>query len=370
MIETANRDYGEYQSLKQTVMVTKSHYLLAFSLLLLSCGQQSKETGLISEHTTPPVNKPTGMVWIEGGEFSLGSDDPTAIKVEYPAVKAYVKGFWMDETEVTNAQFEEFVKATGYKTLAERPVNWEDIKKQVPPGTPKPDDSLLQPGSLVFTPPNHAVSLDDYSQWWAWTNGASWKHPQGPGSSIEGKENYPVVHIAYEDAEAYAKWAGKRLPTEAEWEYAAQAGNNEAKFAWGNELKPAGTYMANFYQGEFPYHNTKADGYERLAPVKSFPKNKYGLYETIGNVWEWTSDWYRPDTYARYKVGGMAECRNPKGPQESYDPTDPLAPKRVIKGGSFLCSEMYCSNYRPNARMATAVDSGQEHLGFRCVKDK
>jgi sulfatase modifying factor 1 len=334
-------------------------------LLLADCTQQEKSSGLPAENNT---KSPVGMVWIDGGEFTLGSKDPNA-GAEFPAVTASVESFWMDETEVTNAQFEVFVKATHYVTIAERDVSWDELKNQLPPNTPKPDEALLVPGSLVFTPPSQSVNLNDYSQWWSWVPGADWRHPQGPASNIIGKENYPVVQIAYEDAEAYAKWAGKRLPTEAEWEYAAQAGNNNDKFAWGNELNPSGKYMANFFQGEFPYKNTKNDGFERLAPIKSFPANKYGLYDVIGNAWEWTSDFYRPDTYVTYKKAGMS-CHNPKGPGDSYDPTDPYATKRVIKGGSFLCSEQYCSSYRPNARMATSLDSGQEHLGFRCVKTK
>lgn len=350
----------------------KLSLLLLLALFATGCAEKnsSKNTSLTLADNTVPAEKPKGMIWIEGGSFSLGNNSPNALSVEYPAIEASVKGFWMDETEVTNAEFKKFVDATGYKTVAEREIKWEEIASQLPPGTPKPSDDMLQPGSLIFTPPGHAVRLDDYSLWWSWKTGASWKHPQGPGSSIEGKDNYPVVHIAYEDAEAYAKWAGKRLPTEAEWEYAAQAGNNDSEFGWGNDLRPSGKYMANFFQGDFPYNNTKQDGFEKLAPVKSFPANQYGLYDVIGNVWEWTSDWYRPDTYTQYKTGGMRECHNPTGPKDSYDPQDPYAPKRVIKGGSFLCSEQYCSNYRPNARMATALDSGQEHLGFRCVKDK
>lgn len=333
----------------------------------IGCKKESKELALLSD---ADKHKPAGMIWIEGGKFTLGDNDPSAVQVESPAIEASMDGFYMDATEVTNAQFQKFVDATKYITVAERPVDWEQLKTQLPPGTPKPADIDLAPGSLVFTPPAHAVNLGDYSQWWAWTPGADWKHPQGPDSSIKGKDNYPVVHIAFEDAEAYAKWAGKRLPTEAEWEYAAQAGNNDGKFAWGNELNPKGKYMANFFQGEFPYKNTNNDGFERLAPVKSFPANKYGLYDVIGNVWEWTSDFYRPDTYTTYKTSGMRECHSPKGPKDSYDPNDPYGTKRVIKGGSFLCSEQYCSNYRPNARMATSIDSGQEHLGFRCVMDK
>ena len=351
-------------------------FYMVLALTAIGCTGNKKETTttspLLAEHkaTPTPEKAPTGMVWIPGGQFMLGSNEPGAIQAESPAIPASVEGFWMDATEVTNGEYKKFVKATGYLTIAERPIKWEDLQKELPPGTPKPDDSMLQPGSLVFRPTKGKVSLDDYSQWWAWQPGASWQHPQGPGSDIKGKDNYPVVHIAYEDAEAYAKWAGKRLPTEAEWEYAAQAGNNDQKFAWGNELNPNGKYMANFFQGEFPYKNDDSDGYERLAPVKSFPASKYGLYDVIGNVWEWTADWYRPDTYARYKVAGVQECRNPKGPHACYDPNDPYGTKRVIKGGSFLCSEQYCSNYRPNARMATSVDSGQEHLGFRCVQDK
>lgn len=343
-------------------------FLAVFFWVFMSFNKNDTFNCDASEKTI--LTKPKGMVWIEGGAFSLGNTNPGAMKAEYPAVEATVKGFWIDETEVTNADFKKFVDKTGYKTVAERFVDWEELKKQLPEGTPKPDDEMLKPGSLVFTPPNHAVPLNDFSVWWSWVPGASWQHPQGPGSDIKGKDNYPVVHIAYEDAEAYAKWAGKRLPTEAEWEYAAQGGDNTSEFGWGNELKPGGKYMANFFQGNFPYENTKSDGYEKLAPVKSFPPNQYGLYDVIGNVWEWTSDWYRPDTYARYKVSGQSQCHNPQGPSASYDPVDPYSPKRVIKGGSFLCSEQYCSNYRPNARMATSLDSGQEHLGFRCVKDK
>lgn len=196
----------------------------------------------------------------------------------------------------------------------------------------------------------------------------NWRHPYGPKSNIEDKDNYPVVHIAHEDAAAYAKWAGKRLPTEAEWEYASRGGHENAPFQWGNELMPSGKYLANFYQGTFPSDNSELDGFAKSAPVKSYPPNEFGLYDMIGNVWEWTNDWYRPDNHARLKMAGIPICDNPTGPESSYDPMEPLVPKRVIKGGSFLCSEQYCSNYRPSARMATAFDSGQEHLGFRCVQ--
>lgn len=318
----------------------------------------------VTQPAAPPEDGPEGMVWIPGGEFVMGSDDADATEAEGPLHQVKVDGFWMDETEVTNAQFREFVEATGYITIAERPIDWEEMKKQLPPGTPKPPDDVLVPGSLVFSPPDHAVALHDYSQWWQWMPEADWQHPKGPGSSIEGKDNHPVVHIAYEDAVAYAEWAGKRLPTEAEWEFAARGGVYEKPFAWGDELTPDGKYLANFFQGNFPHNNALMDGYNASAPVRSFPPNGYGLYDIIGNVWEWSSDWYRYDAY-QSRTGKLTV--NPEGPAMCYDPQDPYALKRVIKGGSFLCSREYCSNYRPSARMATSIDSGQEHLGFRCV---
>ena len=322
---------------------------------------------VVKSDNTPPGEAPEGMVWIPGGTFIAGNDGPEASRHEGPAHQVTVDGFWMDATEVTNAQFREFIEATGYETVAERPVLWEEIKQSLPPGTPRPPDSVMRPGSMVFTPPDHAVHLGDYSQWWSWVIGANWQHPYGPGSDIEGKDDYPVVHIAYEDAVAYANWAGKRLPTEAEFEFAALNAKSGKPFAWGEELTPSGVYLANFFQGEFPHDMTSEDGYAGIAPVMSYPPNSYGLYEIIGNVWEWTSDWYRADSYV--SLSNITECRNPTGPDTSYDPNDPYAQKRVIKGGSYLCSIQYCSNYRPSARMASAIDSGQEHLGFRCVLD-
>ena len=308
------------------------------------------------------------MVYIPGGSFVMGNEGEEANAVEGPEINVEISGFYMDATEVTDADFQKFVNATGYITVTERPVDWEELKKQLPTGVEKPADSLLLPGSLVFAPITHVSNLYDISQWWTWRIGSDWKHPSGPNSNIVGKENHPVVHIAYEDAQAYAQWSGKRLPTEAEWEYACRAGS-QTSFAWGEELTPEGKFLANFFQGTFPGGNTLLDGFEKTAPVKSFPPNAFGLYDMIGNVWEWTADWYRPDIYSQYKHAGMTVCRNPKGPNTSYDPQDPKVPKRVIKGGSYLCSDEYCSNYRPSARMATAFDSGQEHLGFRCVMD-
>lgn len=355
-------------------MMKKIIFLLPVLLLLFTqCADKKEKTAKLSIKTDAvPVTaaaSPKGMVKINGGRFYLGNNDPTAHPSESPAILTEVHDFYMDKTEVTNKQYQEFVDATGYTTLAERKINWSQLKEQLPPGTPKPHDSVFEPGSLVFTPPSTKVELQNISNWWSWVIGANWKHPQGPDSTIKRKENLPVVHIAYEDAEAYAKWAGKRLPTEAEWEYAAQAGNSNTAFAWGNELTPSGKYLANFFQGNFPYENTQNDQFEKSAPVGSFPANKFGVYDLIGNVWEWTSDWYRSDTYKMYQNKNFSVCKNPTGPRASYDPNEPYTVKKVIKGGSFLCSQDYCSNYRPNARFSTAIDSGQEHLGFRCVKD-
>ncbi|WP_268124906.1 formylglycine-generating enzyme family protein [Roseivirga pacifica] len=337
-------------------------FLLSLLITGISCAGKKE-----NKQEQPPTEAPAGMVWVPGGSYTVGSQDEHANRSEGPAYEVEVSGFWMDETEVTNAQFRKFVEATGYKTVAERPVDWEELKKQVPPGTPKPADSLLQPGSLIFHP-SEVANLYDLSQWWAWSIGSDWQHPYGPESNIDGKDNHPVVHIAYEDAVAYANWAGKRLPTEIEWEVAARGGKHQS-FQWGEELTPEGKYLANFFQGGFPYNNMPKDGFEKSAPVKSYPANAYGLYDMIGNVWEWTSDWYRPDTHVRNSQAQNEKARvNPVGPPRSYDPNDPMTPKRVTKGGSFLCSDQYCSNYRPSARMATAYDSGQEHLGFRLVR--
>ena len=307
-----------------------------------------------------------GMVWIEGGEYLMGSSNNEGRPDEYPQHKVKVDGFWMDETEVTNAQFQKFVDETRYITTAGKAPVWEEMRKQLPPGTPKPPDSALVAASLVFTPPGQAVKLNDASQWWSWTAGADWRHPEGPNSSIEGKENYPVVHISWDDASAYAKWAGKRLPTEAEWEFAARGRLVNQPFSWGSEGIESGKAKANTWQGHFPDLNTAKDGFKGLAPVKSFAPNGYGLYDMAGNVWEWCSDWYRPDQYEQLK--GRTTV-NPKGPLSGYDPDEPTVPKRVIRGGSFLCHGSYCSSYRVSARMKTSPDTGLENTGFRCVAD-
>jgi sulfatase modifying factor 1 len=309
-----------------------------------------------------------GMVLIKAGDFMMGADNTQASEDEYPKHKVGVKSFWMDATEVTNAQFAEFVKATGYVTTAEKKPDWNEIKKQVPAGTPKPADSLLVAASLVFSPPNQPVNLNDYSQWWAWKKGASWKHPQGQGTDIKGKDNYPVVQVSWYDAVAYCKWAGKRLPTEAEWEWAARGGLQNNIYPWGNEPVDAGKPKANSWQGHFPDNNTMVDKYYRLAPVGTFAANGYGLFDTAGNVWEWCADYYNNTYYQT--LAGNPGFQDPQGPMVSYDPEEPTAKKRVIRGGSFLCNDSYCSGYRISRRMKSTEDSGLEHLGFRCVRDK
>lgn len=308
------------------------------------------------------------MIHIPGGEFIMGTDEEESYDHEKPAHAVRVKPFLIDATEVTNNQFSEFIEATGYVTVAEKKPSWEQLKQQVPPGTPAPHDSLLVPGSLVFYPPSEPVMLNDYSQWWKWVKSASWRHPHGPVSTLQGKGNHPVVHIAYEDALAYCDWVKKRLPTEAEWEFASQDVDvKKTRYSWGEEYAPQGKMMANTFQGSFPIRDLKEDGFGDTSPVKSFPPNRFGVYDMIGNVWEWTSDWYDVDYFKALSKSAIVD--NPKGPDKSNDPLEPYASKRVTKGGSFLCASNYCTNYRPTARQGTAFDSGQSHLGFRCVKD-
>ena len=305
---------------------------------------------------SPPGIAPDDMVWVPGGTFWMGANDPTGDDAR-PAHLVSVDPFWMDQTEVTNQQFVRFVKETGYVTVAERTPDPKEF-----PGVPV---EKVVAGSAVFKPPSGPVSLENPLVWWDYVPGACWKHPEGPGSSIEGKDNDPVVHVCYDDALAYARWAGKRLPTEAEWEFAARGGLDRKRFVWGDEMTPGGRWVVNNWQGRFPTENVKADGYDRLAPVASFPSNGFGLYDMAGNVWEWCADWYRPG----YEVIGPPPMKNPKGPPSSYDPMEPGQPKRVHRGGSFLCSDLYCTRYLPGARGCGAPDSGASNLGFRCVKD-
>jgi formylglycine-generating enzyme required for sulfatase activity len=299
------------------------------------------------------------MIWVPGGEFWMGSSEPS-FGDSRPWHETYVDGFWMDKTEVTNAEFARFVKATGYITVAERKPRAEDFPTA-------PPENLVA-GSVVFTPPDHPVALNDHFQWWSYVKGANWRHPEGPLSSIKGKENHPVVHVAYEDALAYCKWASKRLPTEAEYEFAERGGLDRKPYAWGDEFRPNGKFMANTFQGHFPDKNTGEDGYITTAPVASFPPNGYGLYDLSGNVWEWTADWYRSDYYKTLADhGGVA--RNPQGPSDSFDPGEPGVAKKVHRGGSFLCTDQYCSRYMVGGRGKGEPDTGTNHLGFRCVKD-
>jgi len=312
-----------------------------------------------------PVPSPPGMAWIPGGDFSMGTDDPASMDNERPAHRVHLDGFWMDINTVTNAEFAKFVATTGYVTTAERAPDWNEMKKQLPPGTPKPEAKFLVQGSLVFRPTDQPVPLDDMSQWWIWTPGANWRHPDGPGSSVEGRDNYPVVQVSWYDAAAFAKWAGKRLPTEAEWERAARGGLEGKRYAWGDDFRPGGKYMANTWQGIFPVINRAEDGFAGLAPVGSFPANGYGLHDMAGNVWNWCSDWYDAALYQALPVAACCQC--PTGPALSSDPGNPGMPERVIKGGSYLCSPDYCASYRPSARRGMTPDTSTTHVGFRCV---
>jgi formylglycine-generating enzyme required for sulfatase activity len=280
-----------------------------------------------------------------------------------PVHRVRVGGFWMDIHEVTNDEFGEFVEATGYVTVAEQSPQAEDF-----PGAP-PEN--LVAGSIVFTPPREQVPVRDASgtahlRWWAYVPGASWRHPSGPASDLEGRGDEPVVHVAYEDAKAYAAWAGKRLPSEAEWECAARGGLAGATYPWGDEFRPGGTWMANTWQGRFPAEHTAEDGYAGIAPVGRYPANAYGIHDMSGNVWEWCSDWYRPDTYELDAARGIVD--DPRGPADSHDPAEPGQIKRVQRGGSFLCSDQYCSRYIVGTRGKGEVSSATNHIGFRCVK--
>ena len=305
----------------------------------------------------PKGDAPAKMLWIPGGTFKMGSDHP-AFRDAKPVHDVTIDGFWLDEHEVTNAEFRKFVEATGYVTIAEQKPDPREF-----PGVP---EEVLVPGSIVFLSPGKDVPLNDPRGWQHYVPGACWKHPEGPGSDIKGRENHPAVHIAWDDADAYAKWAGKRLPTEAEWEYAARAGLDQKPFVWGDDKNPGNRWMANIWQGKFPAENLREDGHYRTAPVKSYPPNAFGVYDISGNVWEWCADWYRPDYYRK------SPRLNPEGPPDSYDPQEPdpgaARRKRVQRGGSFLCSDLYCIRYMPGGRGKGDVHSSHSHVGFRCAK--
>ncbi len=311
--------------------------------------------------TAPPGTPPfADMAWVPGGTFRMGSD--RHYPEEAPAHPVTVDGFWMDHYPVTNESFARFVDETGHVTLAEIAPDPADYPGALP--------EMLHAASLVFHKPPVRVGLRDMRQWWEFRRGAQWRHPFGAHSSLDGLSRHPVVHVAYGDAEAYARWAGKALPTEAEWERAARGGLDDAEYAWGDELTPGGRHMANVWQGEFPWQNTRDDGFERTSPVDAFPANGYGLHDLIGNVWEWTTDWYQP----RHPAAREKACcipRNPRGAREehSYDPSQPQIriPRKVLKGGSHLCAPEYCLRYRPAARSPQSVDSATTHIGFRCV---
>ncbi len=325
-----------------------------------------RETGATPGNQTaePDLPPPPGMVWIPGGTFLMGSTDDEARPDEGPVHAVTVTGFYMDITEITNSQFAEFVAATGYQTTAERKPELAEIMAQQPPGTPPPDPAILVPGSLVFHKTDQPVPTTGpgaIMQWWAWTPGASWRHPNGPDTTLEGLDDHPVVQVSWDDAVAYCQWAGKQLPTEAQWEFAARGGLHQQPYIWGADPVSDKQPQANIWQGQFPYRNTLADGYETTAPVRSFPPNGFGLYDMGGNVWEWCSDWYRKDYYASLVD---VQSVDPPGPPST---DHPLEPRRSKRGGSFLCHRDYCSSYRPSARMSTSTDSGNCHAGFRAV---
>ena len=331
-------------------MKTIIWFILILSLIFIKSYQKESKI---------KKNLHQNMVFIKGGIFQMGGDNEQAQKDEYPKHTVNLNSFWMDVTEVTNAQFAQFVTETDYITTAEKKINWDELKKQLPEGTVKPSDEKLQPASLVFKPQN-----SDY--WWQLENGVNWKHPSGKDFTIDVKNDYPVVQVSWHDAQAYSKWAKKRVPTEAEWEYAARGHLKNNIYSWGNESVDKGKPKTNNWQGEFPNNNLLIDNYYNSSPVKSFPSNGYGLYDMAGNVWEWCNDWYDSNYYKLVAKG----IKNPKGPSKGNDIEDKKAPKRVLRGGSFLCNDGYCSGYRNARRMKDTPDTSMEHIGFRCVSSK
>lgn len=332
----------------------------------LVAGQSAAEKIVLDTANWPAKPWPAGMVWIPAGNYTMGGVGGEARKDEFPLHSVKILGFWMDKTEITVAEFKRFVKATSFITEAEKTPQWDQLKQQLPPGTPEPPAGTLVAGGMVFTQTDGPVPLDNYARWWRYVPGANWRHPNGPESDVWSTtqfDNQPVTQVCWYDAVAYCKWARKRLPSEAEWEYACRGGLQGKEFEWGDDAPSATNIRANLWEGEFPYKNYKRDGYELSAPVMSYTPNRYGLYDMIGNVWEWCSDWYRPDTYAKTKAG----TTDPVGPKDAYDPDEPYAQKKVIRGGSFLCNINYCASYRPSARMKTDPYTGENHTGFRAV---
>ena len=340
-----------------------SHFIkliLIISFLITSCNNTEKGGEITLEN-------PEGMDWVEGKSYTKGAknNDVFAMMREKPSHEVYIDGFFIDATEVTNNQFKKFVDETGYVTIAEREIDWEEMKKSLPIGTPKPPDSILPPGSLIFNDQIKRVeNMENYFQWWRWQTGANWKAPKGPGSNIENKGNFPVVHIAYEDAIAYCDWSNRRLPSEAEWESAAQGNYINAVYTWGNEIDLLNS-NANTWQGDFPVKNESKDGFEMIAPVKSFPPNSIGIFDMIGNVWEITDDLFNVNYYS--ELSTESELKNIKGASTCYNPSNPFEKQYVMKGGSFLCHDSYCASYRISARMGVSIDSGSDHTGFRTV---
>ncbi|MEI6891967.1 MAG: formylglycine-generating enzyme family protein [Pontiella sp.] len=310
---------------------------------------------------------PEGMVWVPGGAFTMGWTGSFSRPDEGPLHRVKLDGYWIKRTPVTNAEFAKFVKETGYVTTAEKKPVLAEIMKGMPPGTPPPPESALVAASMVFTPPNRPVGLNNPLVWWQWKAGANWKHPLGPGSGITRIQDHPVVHVSWYDADAYAEWRGMSLPTEAQFEYAARGGHEQRLNTWGDEPVNEGPPRINIWEGPFPGRNTKRDGYLTTSPVTAFAPNDFGLYDMAGNVWEWTADWYHVDAYRMDARKGIVE--NPQGPPLSYDPQEPHMPKRTTRGGSFLCNDAYCSGYRPAARMKTSPDTSLNHTGFRVVQN-
>lgn len=347
-----------------------SRYLLAAATTFLALPLADGSSAATIEGKPNWHDKPTnesalpqehkGMVLLPAGTFWMGCNEPSFRDVR-PYHQVHLQAFWIDKTEVTNKDFAGFVKETGYKTVAERTPRAEDF-----PGAPAEN---LVAGSLVFSPPRHPVPLNNHYQWWQYVHGADWQHPEGPQSSLKGRWNHPVVHVAFEDAEAYAKWAGKRLPTEAEFEYAARGGLDRKAYSWGDEFKPQGKWQANIWQGSFPFENKAEDGYKGTAPVASYGANGWGLYDLTGNVWEWCSDWYSADYYKSLATEKNQITEDPRGPAEAEacDPLEPKVAKRVQRGGSYLCTDQYCARYLVGARGKGEPSSGCSHVGFRCV---